>query len=112
VDAIVSAEPARYSTELDAEPRSRIHIGYLAEPGATFVAPYSTQLLSGAPVAMPAFWYELEQLDPDVWTPAQVIERMATLASDPWAQVSQLEQRLTRARRTSLSNALHRTLDV
>jgi len=111
-DAFVAAGPARYATALDAEPRSRIHIGYLAEPGATFVAPYSTQLLANAPVAMPAFWYELEELDPDSWTPANVMERMSTLQNDPWEQVSRLEQRLTLARRSSLANALHRVLGV
>jgi len=106
----VAAAPARYGVELDADPRNRIHIGYVVEPGATFVAPYSTQLLTNAPVALPAFWYELEQLDPDTWTPAEVVDRLNTLPSDPWEALGRLEQRLTLARRSSLSSALHRAL--
>jgi bifunctional non-homologous end joining protein LigD len=109
-DGLVAAAPARYGAAFDAEPRTRIHVRPVVEPGATFVAPYSTQLLSNAPVALPAFWYEIEQLDPDAWTPAEVVERLNTLPNDPWERMSRLEQRLTLVRRTSLAKALHRAL--
>jgi DNA primase len=87
-----------------------VRIGYVADPGATFIAPYSIQLLPNAPVAMPTFWYELEQLEPERYTPTRVIERLETIPSDPWERLSTLEQRLTEEHRASLAAALKSAL--
>lgn len=107
--ALVTAAPTRY-TDGPAPERERIRVGVVGEPDATVVAAYSTQLLAEAPVALPAFWHELEELEPETMTPARVVERLRTLPSDPWSAAAGLEQRLTPARRRALTSVIDHAL--
>ena len=103
IDTLVAAAPMLYTSKHDVPQRDEIRL----DTAPAFVAPYSTQLLTNAPIALPAFWYELEELDPATLTPAEVIERLRTLAGDPWETMASLEQRITRDHESSLAHALH-----
>jgi bifunctional non-homologous end joining protein LigD len=107
---LAAAAPERYATSSDAAANDKIHIGGAGQRGATFVAPYSTQLLGNALVALPAFWHELESIEPAALTPTEVAERVEALPSDPWERAVGLEQRLTVERRRALARALQHSL--
>ena len=79
-----------------AEREGRIFIDYLRnDPTSTAVGAYSTRSRPGAPVAVPLEWDEVEDgLDPAKFTIRTVPERIAEQASDPWAEISQVRQRL------------------
>ncbi|HVR21410.1 MAG TPA: hypothetical protein VMS65_16970, partial [Polyangiaceae bacterium] len=103
IDTLVAAAPTLYTSKHDVPPRDQIRL----DTAPAFVAPYSTQLLTNAPIALPAFWYELEELDPASLTPAEVARRLQTFASDPWEAMASLEQSITRDQESSLAHALH-----
>jgi len=106
---LVAAAPQRYAAS-EAGAKNKVVVRTAGDRGTAFVAPYSTQLLSNAPVALPAFWHELEALEPRAQTPAEVAERVQTLPSDPWQRAVGLDQRLTIERRHALTIALERAL--
>lgn len=61
----------------------RVFVDWLRNaPYSTSVVPWSLRARSGAPVAVPLSWDELEQVDPNGVTMGQVAER---LGHDPWA---------------------------
>jgi bifunctional non-homologous end joining protein LigD len=89
--------PQRYTIEAakNARPR-RIFIDYLRNGrGQTAVAPYSPRARSGAPVATPLDWTEVEAAPaPDRFTVDTVPGRLAGLARDPWRDMATLRQSL------------------
>ena len=93
-DRIVAAQPSGFTTNMrKAERKGKIFIDYLRNGrGATFVAPYSPRARTGATVATPVTWEELEAgLDPMSFTIATVPPRLASLREDPWAGIDELQ---------------------
>lgn len=64
-EALATAEPHRFvATMAKAKRKGRIFIDYLRnQRGATAVLPYSARARSGAPVAVPIAWEELDDFD-------------------------------------------------
>jgi bifunctional non-homologous end joining protein LigD len=74
----------------------RIFIDYLRNGrGATAIAPYSTRARAGAPVAMPIDWSELDGLSGAAhFTLRKALNRLSSLAEDPWKDLPRIRQRL------------------
>jgi bifunctional non-homologous end joining protein LigD len=89
--------PGLYVTKMTkAIRKNRIYLDYLRnDRGSTAVAPYSTRARSGAPVALPLDWKDLNAktrpafhvTDFDLWK--------KRLSTDPWAEMPRIKQRLT-----------------
>ncbi|MFA9477903.1 DNA ligase D [Phycisphaerales bacterium AB-hyl4] len=97
--AIASAHPKRYVAVMTkAKRKGRVFIDYLRNSrGATAAAPYSTRARHGAPVVTPLRWDELATLDaPDHYTLANLPRRLAQLKHDPWAELDDLQQTVSR----------------
>jgi bifunctional non-homologous end joining protein LigD len=96
-EGLVDESPNLYvATQSKAQRAGKIFIDYLRNArGATFVAPYSMRARPGAPVATPVFWDELtSELRPDTFTVANMPQRLAGLAEDPFARMATLKQAL------------------
>jgi bifunctional non-homologous end joining protein LigD len=94
-ERFVAAYPDRFTSNMAKRARSgRIFIDYLRNGrGATAIGAYSPRAREGAPVATPLFWEEIENgVRPDGFTVATIPDRLATLASDPWAEMPKLRQ--------------------
>ena len=92
------AYPERFTTNMAKRARTgRIFIDYLRNGrGATAVGAYSTRARAGAPVATPLFWEEVERgVKPDAFTVTTVPKRLASLKSDPWADMLTLRQSIS-----------------
>ena len=75
--------------------KGRIFIDYLRnERGATAVAPYSPRARSGAPVALPLSWTDLELPKRPVFTVANFEEWKQLLNRNPWKDFFRTHQRL------------------
>ena len=98
-ESMARREPHLYTPKLPkAERKGRIFIDYLRNGrGATAVAAYSTRARAGAPVALPVFWEELEDLEPGQFTVKNVPKRLAKLKKDPWDGFFEIRQSLTPA---------------
>lgn len=99
-ETLVRAAPDRYTATMSkAKRRGKIFVDYLRnQRGATAVASYSTRARAGAPVAAPLSWDELSsKTKPDMYTVANIGDRLAQLRSDPWKGFSQLRQSITAA---------------
>jgi len=91
--------PGLYVTKMTkAIRKNRIYLDYLRnDRGSTAIAPYSPRARSGAPVALPLDWKELNAkarptfhvVDFDTWK--------KRLGKDPWAEMDEVKQRLTAA---------------
>jgi bifunctional non-homologous end joining protein LigD len=93
-------QPSLYTTNMaKAARKGKIFLDYLRNGrGATFVAPYSPRRRPGAPVATPITWEELARgIDPQSFTIASIPPRLAQLAEDPWAGMSDVSQSITAA---------------
>lgn len=77
----------------------RIFIDYLRNKrGATSVACYSTRARSGAPVATPLEWSELDDLKAaDQWTVENVPQRLQSRSAPVWEDFSNLRQSITKS---------------
>ena len=77
--------------------RGRIFIDYLRnDRTATAVAPYSTRARPGAPIALPIDWSEMRNLPSgNHFTMATIDKRLSAKRADPWAEMTQIKQRLT-----------------
>lgn len=87
-DAMASDSPDRFvSTIAKSKRRGKILIDYLRnQRGQTAVAAYSTRARPGAAVSMPLAWDELSPaIGPAYFTVENTPTRLASLASDPWA---------------------------
>jgi bifunctional non-homologous end joining protein LigD len=93
------AAPDLYTTEMaKAKRKGRILLDYLRNArGATAIEAYSTRSRPGAPVAAPIHWDELaEGVRPDSFTVLNMPERISALGEDPWSELLQVRQRITR----------------
>jgi bifunctional non-homologous end joining protein LigD len=94
-EAMVALDHKRFiATATKAARKGKIFIDWLRNGrGATFIAPYSMRARSGAPVATPITWDELETVDPRAFTIATVPRRIHT-TPDPWAAMATTRQTL------------------
>lgn len=84
---MASENPERYiAVATKAKREGRIFIDYLRNGrGATAIAPYCTRARSGAGVAMPVAWEEIDSLTGGAqFTTANAPTRLAHLDRDPW----------------------------
>ncbi|HEY1261277.1 MAG TPA: DNA ligase D [Stellaceae bacterium] len=90
--------PERYLAVASKRSRQgRIYIDYLRNGrGATAIGAYSARARPGAPVSTPLFWEEVERaVRPEGFTVATVPARLASLSSDPWAEIGKLRQSIS-----------------
>lgn len=98
--AVAKADPARYTINVSKAARGgRIFIDYLRNTrGATSVAAYSTRARAGAPVATPIAWDELPAIkSADQYTVDNVPARLAGLKRDPWHDLADTKQALSKS---------------
>lgn len=99
VRRLAEAAPKRYTASPSKrDRRGRIFIDYLRNGrGATAVASYSLRARPGAPAATPLGWRELADIeDPLDLNYSSVPQRLAGLHTDPWADVAESPQRITK----------------
>jgi bifunctional non-homologous end joining protein LigD len=99
-DSFVAQRPKDFTANMAKKARQgRIYIDYLRNGrGATAVGAYSPRARPGAPVSTPLSWEEVEKgVPPGSFTVETVPERLAGLASDPWAEMNTIRQSLTAA---------------
>jgi bifunctional non-homologous end joining protein LigD len=104
-EQIAAGSPQRYTTNQSKRARQgRIYIDYLRNGrGATAIGAYSTRARPGAPVAAPVSWEEVETgVRPEGFTVATVPGRLASLKSDPWAEIGKVRQKVTAETRRKL----------
>lgn len=89
--------PGLYVTKMTkALRKNRIYLDYLRnDRGSTAIAPYSTRARSGAPVALPLDWKELNAKSRPAFHVMDFDKWKKRLAADPWAEMLTLRQRLT-----------------
>lgn len=102
-EEIVRAHPNAYTSKMAKAARAgKVFIDYLRNGrGATAIAAYSTRARAGAPVSLPISWRELETIKPSEWTLTTVPARLRRLRRDPWEEMWEVRQSVSRT-------ALHR----
>lgn len=98
--AIVRHDSSSYiATMSKAKRKGKVFIDYFRNNrGSTAIMPYSTRARENAPVATPLRWDELApSLGPADYTVANLPQRLASLAADPWQGYNGLRQRLSRS---------------
>ena len=86
--------PKLYTSNMSKSKRKgRIYIDYLRNGrSATSVAPYSLRARKGAPVSMPIFWDQLEDIGPNDVTMKKALELIQ--GNDPWKGIFDADQSL------------------
>jgi bifunctional non-homologous end joining protein LigD len=100
--------PKVFSATMGAQNRQKkVFIDYLRnQPKASTVAPYAARARPNLPVSMPIAWDELPQLRSAAdWTIRNAVQRLETLAQDPWADFASTRQTLTAAMKRQLGPA-------
>jgi bifunctional non-homologous end joining protein LigD len=89
--------PRLYVTKMTkALRKNRIYLDYLRnDRGSTAIAPYSTRARSGAPVALPLDWKELNAKVRPVFHVTDFDSWKKRLARDPWSEMLKVKQRLS-----------------
>jgi bifunctional non-homologous end joining protein LigD len=98
--AAAQSDPGRYTITLSKSARAgKIFIDYLRNArGATAIAPYSTRARPGCPVATPISWEELPKIQSaNQFTLANVFARLAALQRDPWHEMDDARQSLSKS---------------
>lgn len=103
--ALIVAEnaPEHFTANpLKRERKGRIFVDYLRNGrGATAVAPYSVRARSGAPVALPIRWDELDRrFKPDRYNVLTVPKLLRARRRDPWADIGKIRQSIAAAIKT------------
>ena len=94
--AVAQSDPENFTAALPkAQRKGRIFVDYLRnQRGATAVMPYSARARSGAPVAAPISWTEMETIDtPAHWhvgDAAELLKRSASKALAGWGRADQV----------------------
>ena len=94
--AVAQSDPVNFTAALPkAQRRGRIFVDYLRnQRGATAVMPYSARARSGAPVAAPITWKEMETIDtPAHWhvgDAAELVKRAGSKALAGWGRADQV----------------------
>jgi bifunctional non-homologous end joining protein LigD len=94
---IEKKNPGLYLTKMTkALRKNRIYLDYLRnDRGSTAVAPYSTRARSGAPVALPLHWKDLNAKTRPAFHVTDFDSWKKRLNTDPWAEMGKLKQRLS-----------------
>jgi bifunctional non-homologous end joining protein LigD len=89
--------PGLYVTKMTKAIRTnRIYLDYLRnDRGSTAIAPYSPRARSGAPVALPLDWKELNAKTRPTFHVTDFATWKKRLNNDPWIEIDRLKQRLT-----------------
>jgi bifunctional non-homologous end joining protein LigD len=89
--------PRLYLTKMTkALRKNRIYLDYLRnDRGSTAIAPYSTRARSGAPVALPLEWKELDAKTRPVFHVSDFEDWKKRLQHDPWSEMLKIKQRLS-----------------
>jgi len=89
--------PSLYVTKMTkAIRKNRIYLDYLRnDRGSTAIAPYSTRARAGMPVSLPLEWKELSAKTRPSFHVMNFDTWKKRLATDPWAEMSEVKQRLT-----------------
>jgi bifunctional non-homologous end joining protein LigD len=89
--------PGLYVTKMTkAIRKNRIYLDYLRnDRGSTAIAPFSTRARSGAPVALPLDWKELNAKSRPTFHVTDFGSWKKRLNTDPWAEMPRIKQRLT-----------------
>jgi bifunctional non-homologous end joining protein LigD len=92
------AEPSLYLTKMSkAARKDRIFLDYLRnERGATAVAAFSPRARVGGPVSLPLPWSELKLEERTAVHVADFAEWRGRLSRDPWKELLQSKQRVTK----------------
>ena len=96
-EGLAKDEPTRYTAQLSKAQRGgRIFVDYLRNGrGATAISAYSTRARPGATVATPLGWDELSPaIRADRFRVSNLLNRLDSVAADPWAQFFDLKQPL------------------
>ena len=94
--AVAQSDPDNFTAALPkAQRKGRIFVDYLRnQRGATAVMPYSVRARSGAPVAAPITWKEMETIDtPAHWhvgDAAELVKRAGSKALAGWGRADQV----------------------
>ena len=94
--AVAQSDPDNFTAALPkAQRKGRIFVDYLRnQRGATAVMPYSARARSGAPVAAPITWKEMETIDtPAHWhvgDAAELVKRAGSKALAGWGRADQV----------------------
>jgi bifunctional non-homologous end joining protein LigD len=94
-DSLVAQSPGQFTANMAKKARGgRIYLDYLRNSrGATAVGAYSPRARPGAPVSTPLFWEEVEKgVHPNGFAVETLPNRLASLGSDPWAEMGRLRQ--------------------
>jgi len=96
-ESMVRDAPGRYTDNMSkAKRQGKVFIDYLRNGrGATFIAAYSTRARPGATVSVPVRWDELARVRPDGYDVGNLLRRLASLKTDPWAGFDDLRQSVT-----------------
>jgi bifunctional non-homologous end joining protein LigD len=99
VSDMETAKPDLYVTKMTkAARKNRIYLDYLRnDREATSVAPYSPRARTGAPVAMPLHWNELNAATAPAFHVADFAQWRRRLNHDPWEAMLRSKQRLSLA---------------
>ena len=104
-ERLAAERPDEYTSKLPKKYREgRLYIDYLRnDRNATAIAPYSTRARPGAPVAVPLAWEELvDHTETPIWSVGTVAERLSL--PDPWADIGDARQSITKAMRRSVES--------
>jgi bifunctional non-homologous end joining protein LigD len=99
-DQFVAQSSDRFTANMAKRARQgRIYIDYLRNSrGATAIGAYSPRARPGATVSTPLFWEEVEKsVRPQGFTVATVPQRLASLKTDPWAEIGKIRQSISAA---------------
>jgi bifunctional non-homologous end joining protein LigD len=99
-DSFVAQRPEAFTANMAKRARhGRIYIDYLRNGrGATAVGAYIPRARPGAPVSTPLSWQEVESgVKPDRFTVETVLQRLASLPSDPWVEIGKTRQTISAA---------------
>lgn len=100
-EVLAGRDPNRVTTETSKAQRGdRLFVDWLRNSfGQHAVAPYAVRARTGAPVAMPLDWSEVEdpKLDPRAWTIKNALDRIER-EPDPWKSWRRRARGLVRAR--------------
>ncbi|CAB3776740.1 DNA ligase D [Paraburkholderia fynbosensis] len=100
--------PKQFSAKMGAQNRKqKIFVDYLRNNrGSSTVAAFSARARPGLGVSVPLSWDEVAATTGgDQWTIENLHERLADLASDPWADYAKTRQRITAAMKKRLDGA-------
>lgn len=103
---LVALAPRHFTANMaKAQRKGKIFIDYLRNGrGATAICPYSTRARTGAPVATPLSWSELEGgVDPAAFTVRSLPARISTMKTDPWAGHHDMKQPVRAAARKAVA---------